>query len=237
MNLYFCDPYLDPTPYITKPLHIKDYTPSRQDIALFDQNGYDLTELEKRYYKKMYTSIHRNVYHTSLRKVWYLDKPMDVQGALQLIEAKQDPFAPWNNVLFKTTGAVLNHAHIYERKGFKGEALAELQEWATVNPMIYKIIKIKPKWGIDFSMDYCGVHGEVFEIFHYEWDSFIFEETNKMKKMLETIIDKTDWEAAAIDLWARRSEWKDLHFFDQSNWKCNYFGIPNEQFKSVLWDV
>jgi hypothetical protein len=51
------------------------------------------------------------------------------------------------------------------------------------------------------------------------------------------MIHTTDFDTAAMDLKARKKDWINLEFFEQSNWKCNYFGVPNERFKMVIWQV
>ena len=43
---------------------------------------------------------------------------------------------------------------MFERKGYTGAALDQLTEWAKKNNLIYKLIAIRPKWGLDFSIDY-----------------------------------------------------------------------------------
>lgn len=181
-------------------------------MELFDHNGYDLTKLEQLYCVSngLLPAVHRNPGHIALRKEWFRQEPVNC-------------------------GPVLNHSYIFERKGYDGDALDQLRGWAFENPMINKVINITPKWGIDFSMDYVDRTGEAFELFHYEYDSFSLPEIERVRVLLETIIETTDWRMVAADLRRRKFEWINLDFFSQSDWKCRYFGIPSENFKMVCW--
>jgi hypothetical protein len=198
------------------PIPIKDldmkWIKSQECVKLFDQNGYDLCPLEQLYakYNHQELVVHRNEKHHSIQRPWITQEP-------------------------KLSGSVLNHSMILERKGYSGLALEQLKNLASSNPLIHKVIQIKPKWGIDFSMDFVNQEGECFEIFHYEYDGFNCEEIVDAKLTIEKLIQSTNFDEKAEDLMKRKSEWINLEFFDQSDWKCKYFGVPNERFKMVVW--
>lgn len=188
------------------------HPPLANELALFDQNGYDLTDLERRYAKANWTSAHSHREHRHAVK------------------------APWFTQPERMEGAVLNHSLLFERKGYSGAALEQLERWAYANPLVYKIIKMRPKWGLDFSMDYVDRAGNVFEVLHWEYDGFDFDEVEERKRQLEPKFAATDWDDAAAGILKRKDQWHHLDFFGQSDWKCNYFGIVKERFKMVIWD-
>ena len=201
----------DPNAFYTIALDT-DVCPDVSSIALFDQNGYDLSDLEIAYSKinSDWSSTHRNFTHVALKKPWFTQPK-------------------------KTQGSVLNHALIFERKGYSGAALEQLQKWAEQAPLLWKVARIRPKWGIDFSIDWADRDGNVFEILHYEYDGFDYNEIQAVKQQVEQIVLDTDWDWAAQRMLATKSEWHHLDFFAQSEYKCRFFGLGPERFKMVLW--
>ena len=178
-------------------------------VDLFDQNGYHLTKAEQAFLSRNgYEPIVRR-HEDCLRHDW-------------IISDKRD-------------GAHINHCDLFERKGFKDCALEQLEVIAESNPMLYKLIKMKPKWGIDISIDYVSPDA-VFEVFHYEWDAFEYDAVLEKKFEIEQFVLNLDWDSAALDLWKKRDQWINLDFFDQTKWCTDFFGLPPEKFKNVIWD-
>lgn len=205
------DNKFDANGYWTSPVEKIVYLPTAEDLALFDQNGYDLTDLEKHYAYSNWTKPKKHREHrVALKQPWFA----------------QD---------YTVEGAVLNHSLLFERKGYTGAALEELQYWARSLPLIHKIIALRPKWGLDFSMDWADTDGNAFEVLHWEWDSFNYEEICAVKETIEPILLAIDWQDAGRQILAHKDTWHHLDFFAQSRWKCEYFGIPEERFKMVAW--
>jgi hypothetical protein len=84
-------------------------------------------------------------------------------------------------------------------------------------------------------MDYVDRSGNTFEVLHWEWDSFNYDEIQLVKQQIEPILSNIDWQDAGKEILKYKDQWHHLSFFGQSDWKCNYFGIPKEQFKMVAW--
>ncbi len=211
-HLVITDNQFDPNGYWDNPVGKMVYLPTAEDVALFDQNGYDLTDLEKHYAYSNWTKPKKHREHrVALKQPWFIEK-------MPVIE-----------------GAVLNHSLLFERKGYAGAALEELQYWAKTLPLIHKVIAIRPKWGLDFSMDWVDQQGNAFEVLHWEWDSFNCEEICAVKETIEPVLAAIDWQAAGRAILAHKDSWYHLDFFAQSRWKCEYFGIPEERFKMVSW--
>jgi hypothetical protein len=178
-------------------------------VDLFDQNGYHLTRAEQAF-------LGYNGYET--------------------IERRHEDCMRYDWILWdKRDGAHINHSDIFERKGFSSIALEQLHSLAPSNPMLYKLIKMKPKWGIDISIDYVSPDA-VFEVFHYEWDSFNYKHVIEKKLEIEEFLLKLDWDDVAKDLWKKKDNWFHLDFFEQTKWRTDYFGLSPEKFKNVIWD-
>ena len=125
---------------------------------------------------------------------------------------------------------------MFQRKGFAGDAYKEVAKLARKHPILHKVLKIKPKWGLDFSIDWVDRDGNVFEIVHWEWDSFSFIEVLDRKNHAQEIILKTDWEDVGKKLLSKKSEWYSLPFQAQSDYKCHYVGLESERFNDVIWE-
>lgn len=209
-DLTLTNNHFNPDGYWSKAIDKITYFPIPNDLDLFDQNGYDLTELEQHYaYANLsYADSHR--YHRALKYSWFTQQQ-------------------------KTCHAVLNHGLLFERKGYSGQAKKQLELWADKNPLVYKLLTLRPKWGLDFSIDWVDTAGNAFEIFHWEYDGFDLNEIESYKLQTEEKFITIDWDDAGQKILEHKDQWHHLDFFEQSAWKCKYFGIVNERFKMVAW--
>ena len=180
-------------------------------VDMFDQNGYRLTKLESHYAGANNHSTVNHRHEVSLRQDWFTDSKV-------------------------LTGAHLNHAYLFERKGYSGEALEQLKEYAKENNLVNKLINYKGKWGVDFSIDYVDSEGNSMELLHFEYDSFNYSEIQDIKGKVENTVKGVDWEVAAKSLLKRKNEWFSEDYFKQSKWKTDFFGLPAEQFKMIGWE-
>lgn len=109
------------------------------------------------------------------------------------------------------------------RYAFAGDAREQLEEVKKNRPILQKLLNIKPKWGIDFSLDYV-THNIVMEVIHIEQDFDNVNEAMSAKERLEKIIDNTDWYDGAMRLYQRKDEWANLSSDDHSDYKAQFFG-------------
>ena len=212
MRLHLTDNRFNTNPYWTERVKSIFACPPKEVVSMFDQNGYDLTRLEQLYAvaNGAVTTRHRNSSHITLRQDWFTADETE-------------------------SGPHVNHALMFERKGYSGDALAQLEAWAGYRPHFHKLVAMRPKWGLDFSIDYCDREGNVFELLHWEYDGFEYNEIADKKSKMEEFLLNQDWDERAKTMLERKSEWHGLGFFEQSDWKTRFFGIDKERFKIVLW--
>ena len=212
MRLHLTDNRFNTDPCWTERIKSVFACPPKEAVEFFDQNGYDLTKLEQLYAvaNGANTTRHRNSEHITLRQTWFTDDSPE-------------------------SGPHINHAVMFERKGYSGEALQQLTTWAGYRPQFHKLIAMRPKWGLDFSIDYADREGNVFELLHWEYDGFEYNEIADKKAQMEEFLVNQDWTDRARVMIERKEEWHGLDFFEQSEWKTRFFGIDKERFKMVLW--
>lgn len=200
MKLFKVNSHFDPDPYLRQP--IEDDSLLTLPFKHFDKDGYEVpTTLERMYYEQSGIKLNREIqYHVAPVWEWYRDAE----------DSEQE--------------LVLDHCMLLTRYAIGGNARKQLHNAAKQRPILNKLLKIKPKWGLDFSLDYI-THDVCMEVIHIEQDFDNIYQANKAKERLEKIIENTDWLQGAHDLIKRRDRWCDLNSDDQSDYKAKHFGI------------
>ena len=195
-NLY---PKFTEDPYLRKPIarHQVENLPFKD----FDKDGYEVpTPLEWLHYEANNIELNREIqFHIAPVQEWYRD-----------IEQSEH-------------GLVLDHCMLLTRYAFAGEAREQIKEVCVNRPILQKLLNIKPKWGIDFSLDFV-THDIVMEVIHIEQDFDSIEDAQDAKERLESIINNTDWYDGAMRLYQCRDEWENLSSDDHSDYKAQFFG-------------
>ena len=199
MNLVNLHPEFTNNPFLTKPIErsLVETLPFKD----FDKDGYEVpTPLEHLHYEANGVELNREIqFHIAPVQEWYRDTEQTEQNL------------------------VLDHCMLLTRYAFAGEAREQIEEICRSRPILQKLLNIKPKWGIDFSLDFVS-HDLVMEVIHIEQDFDRIEDAYDAKEKLENIIDNTDWYEGAVKLWQRKDEWINLSSDDHSDYKAQFFG-------------
>jgi hypothetical protein len=178
------------------------------DLDFFDREGYQLNSIEKEYHLKnqidIFTQdrIARRVSGNALNAVmqhWYIQK-------------------------HKHPNIFIDHAHILHRFAFSGDALTQLIEMSAQYPKLQKMINIKPKYGLDFAIDWID-KSQIIEIFHIELDCRDYHVFVDVVEKLQNFIEHVDWESKASELILHKLEWIDLNEYEQSIYKAKLYGL------------
>lgn len=199
MQLVNLEPKFTQEPYLTKPINYMDLETLKLDH--FDKDGYEVpTTLERMFYEAEGIKLNNEIqYHIAPVQEWFTD----TESSERFL--------------------VLDHCMLLTRYALAGAAREQVERAERNRPILNKLLGIKPKWGIDFSLDYID-HGLVMEVIHIEQDFDNIEEAEAAKEKLEKIIENTDWYDGAMSLYAKRDEWINLSSDDHSDYKAQYFG-------------
>jgi hypothetical protein len=199
MNLINLNRSFTNFPYLTIP--IKDSDAETLSLRDFDKDGYEVpAPLERAYYEASMVPVNTEIqYHIAPVTEWYMDTE---QSEMNL---------------------VLDHCMLLTRYALDGKAREQLERVSKHRPIVNKLLSIKPKWGIDFSLDFVS-HNIIMEVIHIEQDFDNLEEALDAKERLENIIENTDWYDGAMRLYQRKDEWENLSSDDHSDYKAQFFG-------------
>jgi len=167
MKLVNLNPKFTNNPFLTKPIErsLIETLPFKD----FDKDGYEIpTPLEHLHYEANGVELNREIqFHIAPVQEWYRDTEQSEQNL------------------------VLDHCMLLTRYAFAGEAREQIVEVCKTRPILQKLLNIKPKWGIDFSLDFVS-HNLVMEVIHIEQDFDRIEDAYSAKERLESIIDNTE---------------------------------------------
>lgn len=189
----------DETLVLDKP--INDSFFNDKFVKYFDNDGFELSLLEKEYYKTNGVELTNYLNHDCNQKEWFIGGDSNL---------------------------IVDHSLLLQRWSFGGEARKQLESFKTQFPQINKYLRIVPKWGLDFSLEYYDDTNAI-EVLHVEKDYRSFSEAISEKQKLEKMISETDWYGFARDLIRTKICWQDLVGFDSNDWKSRFFGLTKAE--------
>ena len=166
-------------------------------VMYFDNDGFELTALEQIFYEGQGIPTNNILNHNCDQRVW--------------IKGGNDEFK-------------IDHCLLLQRWEFTGEARWQINEHKQKFPQLLKFLKIIPKWGLDFALDYYSDNDAV-EVIHIENDYRSYEEACEAKRQIENQILNTDWDDFTRNIINQKEQWIGLTGFAQNDWKAVYWGM------------
>lgn len=172
--------------------------PTRNMVCPCDLEGYLLSKLEVEYswINGAITNSDSNHGHHMMRKSW-----MSQVG---------------------DGNTCLDHAWLFERKAFDGAAKKQLEAWSKINPIVSKLLLIKPRWGLSVAIDHADAEGNLLELFNHSLHTGSLEEAELAKERIAAVVTAIDWNLVARDMMRRRGEWEALPRDGQRSWKFEF---------------
>lgn len=171
-------------------------------IRYFDNDGFELSFLEQEYYIVNNVRINHTLNHYCNQPTW-----------MTLEEDKN---------------LVLDHCMILQRWEFVGEAKQQLEANKLQHPQLNKYLKLKAKWGLDFSLEYYE-DDIALEVIHIETDYNNYDEAVAGKEYFEEKFTSTDWHNFTKSILSKKSEWEHLQGMAQNDWKAVHWGLDSAE--------
>lgn len=130
----------------------------------------------------------------------------------------EDPFNGKNGIRY-------DHSLTMARYGYAGALRQQILSQIEFYPLLYKLLQIIPKWGLDINVEYVCDSGEILDVFHYESDFREYNEFLETKEYLEQKIKDTNFEEIAKHLLDNYNEWSHLTGDDQNDYRARLVGL------------
>lgn len=179
-----------------------DYMEMDSWAQCFDNDGFELTTLERAFYAAEAFPLRVRLNHECCQRDWFFMAPQD--------------------------GFILDHALVLEKKGFADYAAEQLERHKQRNPILIKYLKAVPKWGVDFSLEYYDDKNYL-EVLHIEYDYTELDEAREAREQFEEKILSTDWKDFAKQIKKKKGEWESLQGMAQNDWKAKFWGLPKAE--------
>lgn len=196
-------------PYITQPLQDLSIFKKTKIPEFFDRFGYELTYIESEFHK-----------HSNIKgHVLVPGSPTDAAACIQ----------DWIVQIEKHPNLYIDHAHVNVRYAYDGLAKEQIAEQAIKNPRLSKLLNIRPKYMVDFCLDWID-NNKVVELIHIEHDFDDYNQYMSHLKIMEDFILTQDWVKAYNEL---ENFFLNQYTFDeyaQARRKAEYYGLDKLEY-------
>lgn len=170
-------------------------------IRYFDNDGFELSFLEQEFYRENNVKLNYTLNHGGDQRDW--------------ITGGDEHFK-------------LDHSMLLQRWYFVDEAKSQLEYKRKEYPQLNKYLKIVPKWGLDFALEYYNENSWM-EVLHIEMDYRSYDEAEEAKENLQKQLLSTDWVDFVKSLIRSKSQWDSLPGMEQNDWKAAHWGLKKAE--------
>jgi len=181
---------------------IEDKSINEVNVRYFDNDGFELSKLELEYYKVNKVHLEDCLNHVGCQKQWF--------------KCEDSKFK-------------VDHSLLLQRYNFTEQAEEQLIRHKKQFPELNKYLRLKPKWGLDFALEYYD-HKHALEVLHIELDYNNYFLALEIKEKLERRILYTDWVNFTESLKNKKDQWYGLPGMEQNDWKARYWGLQKAEF-------
>jgi hypothetical protein len=168
-----------------------------KDFIYYDKDGFELNVAEQKFYRAMsYPITHPILNHTCWQE-------------------------PWFELEDKESNLLLDHSMFLCRANYLGQALEQLHQIKTYQPLADYLIRTPQQWGFDFALD-AEIEGTLIEVIHIEYDNYDYDKFRERMIAFDYLVRHTDWKDAARRVWQHRDQWQYLQGFEQNHWKAEF---------------
>ena len=172
------------------------------NVRYFDNDGFELSKLEQEYYRENNIHLDDCLNHLGCQKQW--------------IKCEHDKLK-------------VDHSLLLQRYNFTEQAREQLETHKKQFPELNKYLRLRPKWGLDFSLEYYD-HKHAIEVLHIELDYNDYNIALEIKERLERRILNTDWVDFTESLKLKKAQWESLPGMEQNDWKARHWGLQKAEF-------
>lgn len=180
--------------FLTKRINKDNF--KKEKMMYFDNDGFELTELEKDFYRSNNVILSNCLNHEADQKIWF--------------SCSDENF-------------YLDHSLLLQRWEMTDDAKEQIKENSFI-PQSKKYLKLRKKWGLDFALEY-NKEEEIIEVLHIENDYSELDNALNAKENLEKKILSTDWYCFVNKLINKKEKWSCLSVMKQNDWKAKYWGL------------
>ena len=167
----------------------------------FDNDGFQLNRLEQLYYEA---------------------QGIDTPECLGVRAAQYN----WFDII-EPGKFIIDHSLLITRCTYVGRAREQLERMSRVYPYLKKYLLLKPKWGLDFALEYAD--DEYIEVLHIEQDFDSYREALERKAYFEELVFYEDWEMFVAELVKHKAFWEPLQGMERNDWKARFWGFDKAE--------